>query len=428
MRKNTLIVTVEGGGNVPPIYGFARKLMETGHAITILSEPCMKKSVKELGASFVPYREHFLREDTKEDLFKDYKATLLKNPVFDTVMFGPAAYVINHTIELIKSRSIDLLVVDFLLFPAVIAARHMKIPVVILNHMPEILPGPNRPPGNMGLRPGKGFAYQLRDRILGKLFNLKLNEFKPKLNKILATLSMESLRNTSDLIHNADLRLIQTLKSFDIAIEPAPKNVRYTGPVLDDPDWAASEQWENPWPAHKDRPIVVVAFSSTFQNQTKSIQNCINAIKDLPVNGCVTLGPAMEVIELNCPDNVVVMKSVKHSLLFPHADLVITHGGHGTIIRSLANGLPLIILPMGRDQGDNAIKVELCNTGIKLSPKSSPSRISKAIKQILSNGFYKQNALRIKEKIVSSDGMDDVLIEINELVANNMNKKYKPEK
>lgn len=422
MKTNTLFVTVEGGGNVPPIYGFARKLMETGHDITILSEPCMKESVKELGASFVSYREHFLRQDTKEDLFKDYNATLLKNPVFDTVMFGPAAYVIQHTIELIKSRSIDLLVVDFLLFPAVIAAKYMKIPVILLNHMPEILPGPNRPPGNMGLRPGKGFAYQLRDRILGKLFELKLNEFRPKLNKILTSLSMEPLRNTSDLIHNADLKLIQTLKSFDIPIEPAPKNVRYTGPVLDDPDWAASDQWENPWPDHKDRPIVVIAFSSTFQNQTKAIQNCINAIKELPVNGCVTLGPAMEDIELICPDNVVVMKSVKHSLLFPHADLVISHGGHGTIIRALASGLPIICLPMGRDQGDNAIKVELCNSGIKLSPKSSPNRIRKAIEQILSNGMYKQNALAMKEKIVSTAGFDNVLIEINKLVIDNRRK------
>ncbi len=425
MGKNTLIVTVEGGGNVPPIYGFARKLMETDYDITILSEPCMKESVNGLGASFVSYREHFLRQDMKEDLFKDYNATLIKNPVFDTVMFGPAAYVIEHTIELIKSLSIDLLVVDFLLFPAVIAAKYMKIPVILLNHMPEILPGPNRPPGNMGLRLGKGFAYRLRDRFLGKLFTLKLNEFKPMLNRIMTSLSMEPLRNTSDLIYNADLKLIQTLKSFDIPIEPAPKNVRYTGPVLDDPDWAASEQWEHPWSEQKDRPIVVIAFSSTFQNQTQVIQNCINAIKNLPVYGIVTLGPAMEDIELKCPGNVVVLKSVKHSLLFPHADLVITHGGHGTIIRSLANGLPMICLPMGRDQGDNAIKVELCNTGIKLSPKSSPTRIKKAIEQILSNGNYKQNALNMKEKIVSNEGFDNVLVEIDDLVINNIKKKNK---
>jgi MGT family glycosyltransferase len=417
-KKNTLIVTIEGGGNIPPIYGFAKKLKDTGHNINILSEPCMKESAIELGASFIPYREHFLREDRKKDLFKDWNANLLNNPVFETVMFGPAEYVIGHTIELIRSRSIDLLVVDFLLFPAVIAAKYMKIPVVILHHMPEMLPGTNRPPGNMALRPGSGFFYRVRDQILGKLFFLKLNEFKSKLNEIMVSLSMEPLQNTSDLINNADLKLIQTLKSFDIPVEPALKNVRYTGPVLDDPDWAAPDKWENPWPDQKEKPIVVVTFSSTFQNQKKAIQNCIHAIADLPVNGIVTLGPAMEDIELSCPNNVVVMKSVKHSLLFPHVDLVITHGGHGTIMKSLANGLPLICLPMGRDQGDNAIKVELCNAGIKLSPKSTSKKIKQTIEQILFDVRYRQNAMDMKRKLLSNDGLDDVLIEINELVAN----------
>jgi UDP:flavonoid glycosyltransferase YjiC (YdhE family) len=104
----------------------------------------------------------------------------------------------------------------------------------------------------------------------------------------------------------------------------------------------------------------------------------------------------------------------------PLADLVITHGGHGTVIKSLANGLPVICLPMGRDQGDNAIKIERCKTGIKLSPKSSPRRISKVIEQILSNGMYKENALSMKEKITSNGGLDDVLIEINDLVANDL--------
>lgn len=419
MKTNTLIVTVEGGGNVPPIYGFAKELMKTGHDITILSEPCMRESAAALGVSFVPYREHFLREDLKKDLFKDWNATLLNNPIFETVMFGPAAYVVEHTIELIRSRSIDLLVVDFLLFPAVIAAKYMKIPVILLNHMPEMLPGPNRPPGNMNLRPGKGFAYRLRDQFLGKLFFLKLNEYKPKLNKIMASLSMDPLHNTADLIKNADLRLIQTLKSFDIPIEPPHENVRYTGPVLDDPDWAASNSWKNPWPEQADRPIVVISFSSTFQNQQGAIQNCIDAIKELRVNGCVTLGPAMQDIELNCPDNIVVYKSIKHSILFPHTDLVITHGGHGTIIRSLANGLPVLCLPMGRDQGDNAIKVEMHKVGLKLSPTSKSSEIKKAIEQILSNDMYKENALKMKDKIASQDGLRDVLVEINNLVASN---------
>lgn len=426
-NPNTLIVTIEGGGNVPPMLGLAKKLMGSGHSITILSEPCLEETAIGIGASFVTFKEHFLREERKDDLFQDWNASKINSPVLERVMFGPASSVIKRSIEIIQSHSIDLLVIDVLLFPALIAAEYMKIPKVVVFHMPEYLPGRNRPPGNMGLKPGNSFFFRMRDKILGKLMTLKFDEYKPSLNNLLASLSLPSLKHTIDLFERADLRLIQTLKSFDVPIEPAPKNVRYTGPELDDPDWTLSGKWESPWPDQDKKPLVVISFSSTFQNQAKAIQNCIDALSGLPVNGCVTLGLAMEDMEFLTPDNVVVMKSVKHSLLFPHADLVITHGGHGTMMKSLVNGLPIICLPMGRDQADNAVKIELNGCGIKLSPKSRPHQIKKAIQRVLSDEKYKRNAEKMRKEILSNNGMDSTLKEISDLISNNKQLDHKKE-
>ncbi|NNE28993.1 MAG: hypothetical protein HKN16_05130 [Saprospiraceae bacterium] len=285
--------------------------------------------------------------------------------------------------------------------------------------MPEFLPGPNRPPGNMGIKPGKGFLYRLRDKILGKLMISKFDEFKPLLNEKLVSLSLPALTHTKDLFDRADLRLIQTLESFDIPIEPRPSNVRYIGPELGDPDWTSEEKWQNPWSDQPKKPIVVISFSTTFQNQANAIQNSINALSELPVNGCVTLGPAMEDQHFSTPENVVVLRSVKHSLLFPHVDLVITHGGHGTLMRALSNGLPILCLPMGRDQDDNALKVEVSGCGLKLSPKSGSLKIKKAVKQILENPKFSKNALEMSESINGVETIDKVLIEIDGLLAKN---------
>jgi UDP:flavonoid glycosyltransferase YjiC (YdhE family) len=152
------------------------------------------------------------------------------------------------------------------------------------------------------------------------------------------------------MIHDiADFRIIQTLRSFDFPLLPAPPNVRYSGPVLDDPDLVSSEKWDSPWGTNDNRPLIVISFSPTYQNQAEVIQNCINALKDIPVKGIVTLGLAMEEVRFEVPDNVKLMNSVKHSMVFPHTDIVITHAGHGTLIRALAYGVPLICLPIGRD-------------------------------------------------------------------------------
>jgi MGT family glycosyltransferase len=416
-NSNILFAMIEGGGNVTPMLGLASKLLKNGHSVSILSEPCLEIAIKEIGASFLPFKEHFTRTNRKDDLFKDWNASKINNPIFERVMFGPAPTVIDRCIEIIHARSIDLVIVDVLIFPGIIAAEFLGIPKIVVFHMPEFLPGPNRPPGNMGIKTGKGFLYRLRDIILTKLMTLKFDGYKATLNEKLVSFSLPPLRHTLDLFDRVELRLIQTIRKFDIPIEPSPSNVRYIGPVLDDPDWVSGEKWVSPWQGQDEKPLVVISFSSTFQNQASTIQNSIDALSGIPVYGCVTLGPAMESDDFITPDNVVIFRSVKHSELFPQADLVITHGGHGTIIRALANGLPIICLPMGRDQYDNAMKVTLKGCGIQLSPKSSPRGIQRAVEQILSNNKYKANAKKMQDEILKHSGIEDVISEINAFIA-----------
>jgi UDP:flavonoid glycosyltransferase YjiC (YdhE family) len=266
----------------------------------------------------------------------------------------------------------------------------------------------------MGLKPGKGWLIKMRDQFLARMMNAKFNEYKPKLNKIRDQLHLPPLENTLDIFHSADFRIIQTLRTFDTPILPPPVNVRYSGPILDDPDWAATKQWNAPWDQSDRRPLVVISFSSTFQNQAPVIQKSIDALKGLHVKGLVTLGMAMENEDFNIPDNVFVMNTARHSEVFPHADVVITHAGHGTVIRALAHGVPLICLPLGRDQNDNAIKVEMKGCGIKLSPGAKVSAISKAVGKILTDADFKLNAGKLKEELSRSDGFDALLTEIEQ--------------
>ena len=120
--------------------------------------------------------------------------------------------------------------------------------------------------------------------------------------------------------------------------------------------------------------------------------------------------------EFKIPDNVVVRSSVKHSLLFPFAHLLITHGGHGTIMRALSYGLPIICLPMGRDQDDNAIKVAMKGCGIKLSPGSGPPKIQKAVNRILGDSTFRINARKMQDEINKPNNMEKVIEEISDLV------------
>jgi MGT family glycosyltransferase len=413
-KNHFLFLTIDGGGNIPPVLGLAKRLMKKGHTVTVLSEPCLETPVVSLGLNYISFREYFIRENRKEDICRDWNDSIFSKPaVFKNVVFGPAKITVEETIRALEQTKANVLVVDCLLLPALMAGEYLNIPSVLLFHMPEYMPGKNRPPGVMGLTPGKGLFGKLRDRILGRIFSNIFNSNLPLINGIRKGLQLAELDDLTSLIHHADLRLIQTLKGFDFPLEPAPENVRYTGPVLDDPDWVG--EWENPWQEEDKRPLVVVSFSTTFQNQAAIVKRCIQALAELPVRGLITLGWAINLEDVNVPEHVKIIRSAPHSKVFPHADLVITHGGHGTIMRALAHGLPLICMPMGRDQNDNAAKIVYHGCGISLSTKSSKHIIKVAIQKIINSGRYSQQARAMQAEILQEASKDLGVDELEKL-------------
>ena len=103
----------------------------------------------------------------------------------------------------------------------------------------------------------------------------------------------------------------------------------------------------------------------------------IQALSTLDIRAVLTVGPALDSEAL--PGTwITVCRSAPHSRLLPEAAMMITHGGHGTVIRSLAAGL-LICMPFGRDQNDNAARVVARGAGLRVSRTASVRAIRKAV-------------------------------------------------
>lgn len=401
--RSYLFVTWEGGGNVPPILGIARRLVERGHDVRVLTEPCLAESVARIGARFVPFSTYFDRADCTRDIMGDWEA---KTPIgalrrnFDKVVFGPAPIVARETRRAIDMERPDVVVIDHILPGALVAARAAGLPQVILFHTPEFLPGPGKPAAGSGFLPREDFLGRARDGLFNWAFLKLIAKHLPTFNELHREFGLPPMTSAADLIeqyHQADQRLILTSDAFDFPMTPAPANARYVGPVLDDPEWSGT--WKNPWPANDRRPLVVASLSSTFQNQRAELQRIITALGTLRVRGLVTTGPAMRGERFDVPANVVVLPTAPHSQVFPGAAAVITHGGHGTVMRALANGVPLLCLPMGRDQNDNAARVVARGAGLRLSPAAKPDQIAAAVQQLIDKPEFRAGAARLSRHI-----------------------------
>lgn len=160
---------------------------------------------------------------------------------------------------------------------------------------------------------------------------------------------------------------------------------------------------------------MLVGLSSTFQDHVGALQRVADALGSLPVRGLVTTGPAVDPAAITAPANVSVRASAPHAAVMPHAAVVVTHGGHGTVVKALACGVPLLVLPHGRDQADNATRVRLRGAGRTASRKAAPAIIARHVRALLDDPAYRAAAQRLGA-VIRADAESGALMRELELL------------
>lgn len=423
--RRFLWVTWEGGGTTPPELAIVRRLCARGHAVRVLGDACLEADARAVGAEFSAFRlAPQRRTRTKEsEITADWEA---RTPLGaferarDRHAFAPAGLFARDVLDAVAEWPADCVVVDAMLFGGLVGAEASGLPFAAVIPMTSFLPVAGRPPAGLGLWPAKGRRGAARDRVLLAFGDRVLwRSCLPLLNRARASVGLAAALHPLDQIRAAARVLVLTDPHFDFDAEPDAGGIVYTGPELDDPVWAAPATEPLRWAEGESRPLVLVGLSSSYQAQERLLQRVVAALGRLPVRGLVTLGPALAAEALGgaegIPGNVLVRQSVRHSEVLRETALVITHGGHGTVIRALAAGVPLLVMPMGRDQADNAARVEWLGAGRRLSAGSGVGRIAGAIAAALGEGALREGARAAAERMQGREGRDAAVIALEGL-------------
>jgi MGT family glycosyltransferase len=351
--------------------------------------------------------------DPREDPIRDWESAnplVLLQRLRDRFIAGPAARFATDTADAIDAIRPDALVADAFLFGAVIAAQAASLPVVLLVSNIWVMPARGTPPVGPGFPPARSPLGRGRDAAMVAVVNRLFGKGLPALNGARAEFGLSPLTSFYDQGLAADRILVLTSPEFDYAAPTVPAKVRYVGPVLDDPEWA--HPWTPPWPEDDRRPLVVVGFSTTFQNQAPVLRRVVAALSALPVRALVTLGRAVDPHEVASSGNVTVVGSVPHQSVLPQASLVVSHCGHGTTMKALAAGVPLVCMPMGRDQNDTAARVVAAGVGVRLRPSASATRIGRAVTRVLGDDRFHTSAAHLATAIREGRRNGDLVTEI----------------
>ena len=401
--RRFLMTTWDGGGNSPPELGVAKRLLQRGHEVHVLGDPTLAHHVEATGCTFTPWsraphRSTLAKED---DLLKDWEAEdpldVLRR-LRDRIMSGPASEFAADTAASIETFRPDAVLADTELFGSVIAAQSARLPVAVLIPNPWTVPIPE-------------FGDGAIQRFVLRVVNGGLVD----LNAARSEYGLGPITSFFGQILNADRLLVLTSETFDPAAPFVPDNVHYVGPVLDEPAWVGS--WSSPWPGDFPGTLVLVGFSSIYQGQVQLLQRTIDALSTIEVRAVVTLGRMLESDDVTASPNVAVIRSAPHSVLLADAAAMVTACGHGAVMKALAAGVPLVCIPMGRDQDATAARVVELGAGIMLAPSATAAEIRRAIHAVLSDGSYKSNARALASTLAPEHDPIDVVLEVEDLLA-----------
>jgi len=396
-------------GNAPPQLAVTRRLVERGHEVRVLAHRAARERIEGTGAEFVEFRRahpdfDITRRET--DSLRDWEARTrfgagmrsLRNALFAFV-----GNVSRECADLLEHRPADAMVFDWMLAGAAIAAERAGLPAVELVHCPYPLPVAGVPPlfTGSGLRPLDGSLGAARDRLLNRIARRVYDAGLPALNRARAEQGLAPLDHWEDQLLGAEAICMMTAPELDFSSRGAlPANVHYVGPAFE----PYAREWNSPWPVTNTDPLVVVSFSTSYMDQSALAQRVLDALAGLPVRALLTAGPALEQSRLRLPGNARAVDFIPHRTVLPHAALVVSHAGWQTVNAALADGVPLLCIPDGRDQPDNAARVVLAGAGVRVRKQTSPRKLRRVIATALEDSALKRCASALAAALGRSDG------------------------
>ncbi len=367
-----LFTTQVGSGHWRPLAPFARALTDAGHDVAFASSPIFCSIIAEHGfRGFLVGRDDWLTRSQQS-------APSAEPEQSEAVLFNQfiprAERDLPALLALIRDWHPDLLVRETTEFAACVAAERAGLPHAAV----------------------------------------QISAFRPHTHPLLVP-ALDQLRAAADLPSDPTLAMLYRY----LLLVPFPP--RFQDPAVLLPSTAhavrhVSFDVERPgdavlprWIAAMPQRTTVYATLGTAYNRTPGIFSAIlAALGDEPINLVVTLGPGYDPNDFGVqPPNVHIERYLPQSILFPHCDLVITHGGSGTVRTALQHGLPMVIIPIAADQPENARRCEALGLArVVTASDRTAEAIREATHTVLQDPQYRQNAERLRDEMQALPGLE----------------------
>jgi UDP-glucoronosyl and UDP-glucosyl transferase len=218
------------------------------------------------------------------------------------------------------------------------------------------------------------------------------------------------------LSQRATLILHATDPAFDVLPARLPEHHRYVGPLLWETPAIAPAFLRTPGP-----PWVLVSLSTLPQDgEVEIARAAIRALQNEVVRVLITLAPEHARTALGAvPDHVYLSDYVPHSTVLPGSRLVISHAGHGIVMKALYHGVPMVLVPWGRDQPGVAARAAALGVAVVVPRDGcTDAAVAQAVRRILDDPRYTERVGTVSKRLQAEDAVTAACVQVESLWTN----------
>jgi MGT family glycosyltransferase len=380
-RLRFFLAAFGDAGHAFPMLALGSRLAERGHDVLVETWTQWQEHVSAGGMEFVGAPEYPVFP-TRERPLTHYEAVVLATAETRPAVAGFAPDVVVH---------------DILTLAPAMAAELEDIPVATL--VPHLYPVgmPGLPPYAFGARRPRTAIGRKAWAKLDPLVETGLRRGRSELNETRAKVGLAPVQRLHGGLSDR-LCIVGTFPQLEYPRD-WPAAVRVVGPLMWEPPYGDVE------PPPGDEPLVLVAPSTAQDPSHRLLRAALAGLADEPVRVLATWNRRLPSLPLEVPANARAVEWVSYSRTMPRCALVICHAGHGTMVRALACGCPVLCAPHAGDMAENAARADWAGVGVRVPWRLlGPATMRLAVRRVLADRSLAEGAAELAAWAAAGDG------------------------
>ncbi|HEY1689117.1 MAG TPA: nucleotide disphospho-sugar-binding domain-containing protein [Solirubrobacteraceae bacterium] len=371
-----LAYTSPARGHLYPIVPVLAELQRRAHRVSLWALPSEVPAMRELGIDAHPTAAAIGQIE-----LDDYKGRtrMTKGTRALATFLARAEHELVDLQDAIAKVKPDAVLIDINCWGAAVAAELAGVPWAMFS--PYLLPLPSRqaPPYGLGLAPARSRLGSARDALAYPLARAIIDRtVMPGVDALRRRQGLPQLRRFRELLSQPQLLLVLTVEGFEYPRGDWPENVRFVGAV----NWSPTDPLDAT--DQMADPLVLVTCSTERQLDERLIEVALEALPPAGISVLATTGDVHDPDRFAAPSGSRVVGFASHEPILARAACVICHGGMGITQKALAAGVPVVVVPFGRDQFETAQRVKAAGAGVHLSARRlTAPRLLEAVEQAL---------------------------------------------